>query len=156
MRRGLNAGISSISSWGGTLRISAAAIFRSGLFLFTVRNGQPGRSQRKAQDLRGEADDREGVGQVTPLHFHWNKMEDIINRGGGNLVIRLWNSTADEKPARSSVTVAMDGVQVKVKAGGAITLKPGASYPAARSSPVPHHSKDHARRRGEPCQRQPH
>jgi D-lyxose ketol-isomerase len=54
-------------------------------------------------------------------------MEDIINRGGGNLVIRLWNSTKDEKLAKTPVTVAMDGVEVKVKAGGTITLKPGDS-----------------------------
>ncbi|MBP3294654.1 MAG: D-lyxose/D-mannose family sugar isomerase, partial [Clostridia bacterium] len=24
---------------------------------------------------------------VTPMHFHWNKMEDIINRGGADLAV---------------------------------------------------------------------
>ena len=38
-------------------------------------------------------------GQVTPCHFHWNKMEDIINRGGGELVIEVYNSTENEELA---------------------------------------------------------
>ena len=25
--------------------------------------------------------------QYSPMHFHWNKMEDIINRGGGDLMV---------------------------------------------------------------------
>ena len=25
--------------------------------------------------------------QVTPYHFHWSKLEDIINRGGINLMV---------------------------------------------------------------------
>ncbi len=36
-------------------------------------------------------------GQVTPLHFHRIKMEDIINRGGGKLVVQLYNATPDEE-----------------------------------------------------------
>lgn len=35
--------------------------------------------------------------QITPFHFHWSKMEDIINRGGGNLIIQVYNSTEDEE-----------------------------------------------------------
>ena len=34
-------------------------------------------------------------GQHSPMHFHWSKMEDIINRGGGNVLIRVYNSTED-------------------------------------------------------------
>ena len=34
--------------------------------------------------------------QETPMHFHWSKMEDIINRGGGNLVIELFRSDRNE------------------------------------------------------------
>jgi D-lyxose ketol-isomerase len=33
-----------------------------------------------------------GDEQVTPTHFHWEKMEDIICRGGGELLLRLWNA----------------------------------------------------------------
>ena len=28
-------------------------------------------------------------GQYSPNHFHWYKTEDIINRGGGNILIRV-------------------------------------------------------------------
>ncbi len=38
--------------------------------------------------------------QETPMHFHWNKMEDIINRGGGNLVIELYNSDEKKSPGK--------------------------------------------------------
>ena len=56
-----------------------------------------------------------GEDQVTPTHFHCQKMEDIINRGGGNLVIRLWNADrATRQLADSRVTVSMDGVRVTV------------------------------------------
>ena len=50
-----------------------------------------------------------------------------INRGGGNLVIRMWNATDDDRQADTPVTVSMDGVRITVPAGGAITLNPGES-----------------------------
>ena len=36
-------------------------------------------------------------GQYAPNHFHWYKTEDIINRGGGNVLIRVYNSLPDEE-----------------------------------------------------------
>ena len=49
--------------------------------------------------------------QLSPMHRHIVKAEDIINRGGGTLVLKLFNSDAagaiDKRP---SVTVATDGV----------------------------------------------
>ena len=39
-------------------------------------------------------------GQYSPNHFHWFKMEDIINKGGGNLLIRVYNSLPDEEIVR--------------------------------------------------------
>jgi D-lyxose ketol-isomerase len=100
---------------------------KTGLLLFTIRNGKF--ADLKQQDGKVYAEKIMIVkeNQLTPTHFHFQKMEDIINRGGGNLVIRLWNSTPGGKLAQSPVTVAMDGVQVNVKAGGTITLKPGES-----------------------------
>jgi D-lyxose ketol-isomerase len=98
-----------------------------GLFLFTIRNGKFSDLKRKDGKVYAEKIMIVRENQLTPTHFHYQKMEDIINRGGGNLVIRLWNATPGEKLAQSPVTVAMDGVQVKVKAGGTITLKPGES-----------------------------
>jgi D-lyxose ketol-isomerase len=100
---------------------------RVGLFLFTIRNGTL--EDLATPDGKTYAEKimivREG--QVTPTHFHFQKMEDIINRGGGNLVIRVWNATADERPADGDVTLAMDGVRVTVPAGGEVVLTPGQS-----------------------------
>ena len=42
---------------------------------------------------------------MAPMHFHWNKMEDIINRGGGNVLITVYNSTEDGQFADTDVTV---------------------------------------------------
>jgi D-lyxose ketol-isomerase len=66
-------------------------------------------------------------GQVTPMHFHWNKTEDIINRGGGNLVMELYRSTPDNNLSDERVTVSIDGVRVTLKAGEPLKLKPGQS-----------------------------
>jgi D-lyxose ketol-isomerase len=65
--------------------------------------------------------------QETPMHFHWYKMEDIINRGGGNLVIELYNSTPDEGFADTPVKFKTDGVERVVQPGGSVILSPGES-----------------------------
>ena len=67
-----------------------------------------------------------GVDQVTPMHFHWHKVEDIINRGGGKLVIQLYNAQ-DGELADADVTVSMDGVRRTVRAGDTVVLSPGES-----------------------------
>ena len=65
-------------------------------------------------------------GQYSPNHFHWHKMEDIINRGGGTLLIRVYNSLPDESIDRESdVTVHTDGVTRVVPAGTQLRLTPG-------------------------------
>lgn len=98
-----------------------------GLFLFTIRNGSVENLDRREGKIYAEKLLIVQEKQVTPMHFHFHKMEDIINRGGGNLVIELWNSTADEELADTPVTVSIDGVETTVPAGGCVTLKPGDS-----------------------------
>ena len=67
-------------------------------------------------------------GQYSPMHFHWYKMEDIINRGGGNVLIRVYNSLPDESLDRESpVTVHVDGHSITVPAGTQVRLRPGQS-----------------------------
>lgn len=66
-------------------------------------------------------------GQTAPMHFHWSKMEDIINRGGGNMLIRVYNSTEDGGFADTDVTVHCDGRSMTVPAGTQVKLKPGES-----------------------------
>ncbi len=100
---------------------------RVGLFLFTIRNGRAENLKRMRGKLYCEKLLIVGVGQVTPMHFHWSKTEDIINRGGGDLVIQLYNATADEQLADTPVTVSVDGELRTVPAGGKIVLTPGES-----------------------------
>ena len=67
-------------------------------------------------------------GQYSPNHFHWSKMEDIINRCGGTLLIRVYNSLPDESIDRvSDVTVHLDGRTVTVPAGTQVRLETGMS-----------------------------
>ena len=67
-------------------------------------------------------------GQYAMNHFHWFKTEDIINRGGGNCLIRVYNSLSDEEiDYVSDVTVYTDGRAYTVPAGTQIRLTPGES-----------------------------
>ncbi|MEK7475709.1 MAG: D-lyxose/D-mannose family sugar isomerase [Candidatus Coatesbacteria bacterium] len=96
-----------------------------GLLLFTLRNGGAGAGKgakpyaEKIMIVQEE--------QVTPFHFHWSKMEDIINRGGGRLLVRLYNSTAAGGFDGSPVRLAMDGRNFTVDAGDTVAVRPGES-----------------------------
>jgi D-lyxose ketol-isomerase len=100
---------------------------RCGLFLFTVRNGLAANLKTLQGKVYAEKIMIVEVGQVTPWHFHWQKTEDIINRGGGKLVVQLHNSTPAEEFANTQITVSLDGVTREVPAGGKVTLSPGES-----------------------------
>jgi D-lyxose ketol-isomerase len=98
-----------------------------GLFIFTIRNGTLENLQRGQGKVYAEKILIVDAEQVTPMHFHWRKVEDIINRGGGKLVIQLYNSTEDDGLADTDVTVSTDGVKRTVKAGDTVVLSPGES-----------------------------
>lgn len=98
-----------------------------GFSLFTLRNGN-----LKMKDIYKKTYAEKLLyikeGQYSPMHFHWSKMEDIINRGGGNVLIRVYNSLPDEEIDRTSpVTVHIDGRAVVVPAGTQVRLTPGES-----------------------------
>ncbi len=96
-----------------------------GLILFTLRNGHmkdPAYGKPYAEKLLIQEEE-----QITPMHFHWNKAEDIINRSGGNLMVQVYNSTVEDGLADTDVTVSTDGVSRTVKAGDVIRLGPGES-----------------------------
>ncbi|MBQ7175113.1 MAG: D-lyxose/D-mannose family sugar isomerase [Lachnospiraceae bacterium] len=72
-------------------------------------------------------------GQYAPMHFHWAKMEDIINRAGGNVLIRVYNSHENETiDYESPVTVHVDGRAYVVPAGTQVRLMPGQSITITR------------------------
>ncbi|MCJ7703514.1 MAG: D-lyxose/D-mannose family sugar isomerase [Anaerolineales bacterium] len=99
-----------------------------GLFLFTIRNGSSENWRTMQGKLFAEKLLVVDIDQITPLHFHWKKTEDIINRGGGNLNLQLYNSTPDEKiDFEKEINIMVDGVQRILPPGGLVTLSPGES-----------------------------
>jgi D-lyxose ketol-isomerase len=67
-------------------------------------------------------------GQRLPVHMHRTKTEDIINRGGGNFQIKLYNTGKDGMPDMySPVTVYCDGIKKVYEAGETITITKGNS-----------------------------
>lgn len=96
-----------------------------GLLMFTLRNGNF--NDKKYIKPYAEKVLIVEEEQITPFHFHWSKMEDIINRGGGNLIVQLYNATEDEKLADTPVTVFVDGHSYEIPAGGTVTVRPGES-----------------------------
>ncbi|MCS7088117.1 MAG: D-lyxose/D-mannose family sugar isomerase [Thermoflexales bacterium] len=98
-----------------------------GLFLFTLRNGtlealRAGRGMCYCEKvLICEP------GQMIPLHYHWTKTEDIINRGGADLLVQVYNAGPENTLAESEVRLLSDGIWRTVPAGGIIRLRPGES-----------------------------
>ena len=95
----------------------------TGLCLFTIRNGNWDKKDKMYCEKIMAAEEE----QETPMHFHWNKTEDIINRGGGNLVMELYNATDTDGLSEEDVEVSIDGVLKTIKAGSLLVLKPGQS-----------------------------
>ena len=114
-----------------------------GLSLITIRNGSLKLDKYAKTYAEKLLYIREG--QYSPMHFHWSKMEDIVNRGGGNVLIRVYNSTPEEDLDRESeVHVRVDGRALAVpehhhlplplpRFSGGARLRPGA---AGRGEPV--------------------
>jgi hypothetical protein len=105
--------------------------FNSGLFascgltLFTLRNGGSSHHESYAEKIMMVRER-----QVTPLHRHDRKTEDIINRGSsasGELVVKLYNSTENGGLADTPVSVTCDGIPRHTDAGGSIVLQAGES-----------------------------
>ena len=65
--------------------------------------------------------------QYSPMHRHNLKAEDIINRGGGTLVIELYGDTGGKCDKTKGVEVYCDGVLRTLPPGGKLQLKPGES-----------------------------
>ncbi len=96
---------------------------KMGLFLFTLRNG-------RLADLRGGG----GMcyaeklliardGQLSPMHTHVIKAEDIINRGGATLVVELFGSDSTGGfDGNKGGVVYCDGIARKFHAGEQIHI----------------------------------
>lgn len=98
---------------------------KEGLVLFTIRNGNFANSMYSKAYC--EKIMMVKLQQIIPMHFHLNKMEDIINRGGGDLVIELWKSDKNGELSNENFKVQLDGVSRTIAGGSMITLTPGES-----------------------------
>jgi len=99
-----------------------------GLFLFTVRNGSQDDLSRGGGMCYAEKIMISRQDQISPMHRHIVKAEDIINRGGATLALKLYNSDGDGQIDKvSDVTVATDGVLRTQGAGDILRLNPGES-----------------------------
>lgn len=98
--------------------------YTRGLFLFTIRNGRHQIDKKTYAEKIMIVEEN----QETPMHYHWSKMEDIINRGGGNLIIELYGSDSNGVPDKlNPIVVKVDGIRHAVDPGGRIVLTPGES-----------------------------
>jgi D-lyxose ketol-isomerase len=98
---------------------------KTGLILFTLRNGNHRHRGSKpyAEKIMVAEENQE-----TPMHFHWSKTEDIINRFGAKLAIELFQSTTyDSLDQVTPVLVSIDGLKHEFKPGSVVELKPGES-----------------------------
>ena len=99
-----------------------------GLFLFTLRNGslvdlQRGGGMCYAEKLLISRQD-----QLSPMHTHVIKAEDIINRGGATLVVELYGSDDQGAFARDrGGRVRCDGIDRAYAPGEKLRLAPGES-----------------------------
>lgn len=98
---------------------------RVGFALITLRNGRcadPRYTKPYAEKLIMLRD-----GQTAPMHYHWQKREDIINRGGGTLLIAVHNGNKDRSYDLKDVVVYLDGEKRVMGSGESVVLMPGQS-----------------------------
>jgi len=99
-----------------------------GLFLFTLRNGRLSDLQRGGGMCYAEKLLISRQDQLSPMHTHVIKAEDIINRGGATMVVELYGSDEDGNfaPDRGGM-VMCDGIARKFSPGEKIKFTPGES-----------------------------
>jgi len=96
-----------------------------GLGLFCVRNGiqSDAMSLPYAEKLLFVQEEQE-----TPFHMHKVKLEDIINRGGGELMIEFQQPEGMDDP----IEVRTDGILRRLEPGEPLSLKVGESVTVPR------------------------
>ena len=101
-----------------------------GITLFCIRNGIQGNAQDKpyAEKLLFMRE-----GQEIPFHSHKVKLEDIINRGGGDLAIEFVMVNEHLKEKNENINILVDGVQVEVEPHEPLILKRGQSVTVERN-----------------------
>ncbi len=99
-----------------------------GLFLFTLRNGRLEDLQRGGGMCYAEKLLISRQDQLSPMHTHALKAEDIINRGGATLVVELFGSDDDGNFAEDRGGVVLcDGIRREYAPGEKLNFAPGES-----------------------------
>ncbi len=99
-----------------------------GLFLFTLRNGSLADLQRGGGMVYAEKLLISLQDQLSPMHTHVIKSEDIINRGGATLAVELFGSDDDGNfDNTKGTTVLTDGLENVLEPGAILKLAPGES-----------------------------
>ena len=99
-----------------------------GLFLFTLRNGRLADLQRGGGMCYAEKLLISKQDQLSPMHTHVIKAEDIINRGGATLVVELYGSDAEGHfDETAGGTVFCDGIERQYAPGEKLKFAPGES-----------------------------
>ncbi len=100
-----------------------------GAVLFTLRNGNvydPTKGTPYCEKIIAMK-----AGQLLPMHFHYSKTEDIINRAGGTLCVQVYNSKSEAEgyavDTQSDVHLRLDGKPVTIPAGGWVEVSNGNS-----------------------------
>ncbi len=99
-----------------------------GLFLFTVRNGRQEDLKHGGGMCYAEKIMISRHNQISPMHRHWLKAEDIINRGGATLAIELYGAAEDGSfDETAGGTVYCDGIKRDFAPGEVLRFAPGES-----------------------------
>ena len=99
-----------------------------GLFLFTLRNGRQADLKRGGGMCYAEKLLISRKDQLSPMHRHYLKAEDIINRGGATMAIELYGSAPDGSFDESAGgTVLCDGIARRYGPGEVLLFQPGES-----------------------------
>jgi len=103
--------------------------YEQGITLFCIRNG-----------IQGDANDKPYAekllfmqeGQEIPFHSHKIKLEDIINRGGGDLAIEFLEVNANNEELTRKIDVLVDGEKKTLDPHEPLVLKKGQSVTVDR------------------------
>lgn len=101
-----------------------------GITLFCIRNGIQGDNNDKpyAEKLLFMQE-----GQEIPFHSHQIKLEDIINRGGGDLAIEFLEIDENKTELKREIIVLVDGEKRVLKPHQPLVLQKGQSVTVERN-----------------------
>jgi D-lyxose ketol-isomerase len=98
----------------------------TGRTLFTLRNGSY-KLAAKYERAYSEKFIFIEEEQAAPVHFHRRKMEDIICRFGGNIIVQLYKADQDGRISQDSFDMSLNGCRTRFAPGQMCRLTPGQS-----------------------------